>query len=968
MLRLFLISRTFCFLLIVQLLTVTVFSATAHLRPGDNEYLHYSGEKYNYVIHKQDLPLLPQLIGYNQNLNKIYEQEFQWRLDEKPTLILTSPSQQRVNGFATILPHLMTQFYSGGTTGGLDLFSSSSWLYTLLIHEVNHLYQLNIKSGENSLPAYIKKILGNTPALFLFALPLFPAPNFAIPTFLIEGSAVLNENRFGIGGRLYSGHQKALFLTGIQEKRFPLKKVINRHFEFPTNEKYLVGSFFALWLAEKYGIENVNGFFHVHAKEYINPLLLKKSFVEHFGENYDKLYALFLEDYKTKALQLQKSSEKALATSYSFSPLNRIGDEILFFSGEDFRRPKRIGRYHRKTKKINFKSVDLPIGKPFLFKNEFHTVSSVSTSVETYEFSLIGDSYRSVPVFENKFIFDRHPQKGELYAPTDRGFQPAQLFSGKTNLGITHSSAIFNKKGDVYFFRQKGTMRIAYRNQTPLFTFQGHYGFPADFDSKGNLLFIASSQWGSSLYKFEQGKIHRISKLDTIADAKSISDSQTLIYEITARGYEVKIIDLETPKEELPAFYKYKFESQNKTFFNDINKVAGIYPQGVGLQEVKSSNYGEQTEVQKINSGKITPYRSVKNIKYSLTDLFFLKLPNGTVTSFQTLFSDPLAFSNISVQGLFKNSKQVGSYSEQKGTSANLFYLNKFHRTNWRLGYFFNKVSKTPKESKTFTEKFNKSVEANRVKKLKTSVYFGWDYPVYEKGHWKVWLKQKYSHTKEDSEMAIQKHKKDTKPVEKYHILTIFNLLRTVNFPLGFESYRKMALTLAHRFQIPDSPESDSHFDLMAYLKLNFGFSHQQFFILEGERGYSSNSTLGVERSLSNLSMNVLQLLAPKERLNLESVQKLGITYKKAVDTPIYFTKFPISLLRIAPTLKSQYLQFKSKGLKEEFFESSLGLEADVAFAHRVPLRAVFEVVNSKKLTEPSGVNLFLNFRIKTRF
>jgi len=47
------------------------------------------------------------------------------------------------------------------------------------------------------------RVLGNTPFTHIGILPIFPIPNIMINPFLLEGNAVLNESRFGNGGRLY---------------------------------------------------------------------------------------------------------------------------------------------------------------------------------------------------------------------------------------------------------------------------------------------------------------------------------------------------------------------------------------------------------------------------------------------------------------------------------------------------------------------------------------------------------------------------------------------------------------------------------------------------------------------------------------------------------------------------------------------------------------------------------------------
>jgi hypothetical protein len=198
---------------------------------------------------------------------ELYEKQYGYALDDKITLVLVSQQMQIANGFSTQTPTNETVLYSNGAEG-IDYFSSTSWLDTLLYHELAHSYQMNAK--ENAVSPHLKTYFGNNIYPLFIYLPLFTFPNQMLPMMLYEGNSVLNESKFGNGGRLYSGKAKALLMALIKDNRLTPSRLINSHEEFPYyEEKYLVGGFFTAFLEEKYRISD--RLFKEHSKHFINP-------------------------------------------------------------------------------------------------------------------------------------------------------------------------------------------------------------------------------------------------------------------------------------------------------------------------------------------------------------------------------------------------------------------------------------------------------------------------------------------------------------------------------------------------------------------------------------------------------------------------------------------------------------------------------------------------------------------------
>ena len=177
-----------------------------------------------------------------------YEKEFGFKLDEKMRVGIASSRNQIANAMATPAP-LNLQFLYGAGAGAVDYFCFDSWMKTILIHETAHNYQLNPK--KNWISKVSHKVFGNTPFSILGPLLMFPIPNMLENSFIMEGNAVLNESRFGNGGRLYSGYALAEVVAMAHAGEIRPEMMYNPTLEFPYGEKYyLIGGFFQQFLID----------------------------------------------------------------------------------------------------------------------------------------------------------------------------------------------------------------------------------------------------------------------------------------------------------------------------------------------------------------------------------------------------------------------------------------------------------------------------------------------------------------------------------------------------------------------------------------------------------------------------------------------------------------------------------------------------------------------------------------------
>jgi len=278
-----------------------------------DDYFIADEENLSYIYTQEHASLMPKMKAYQEEILKGYEKEFGFKLDEKLYVGLASNNNQIANGFSTQIPFNAQLFYGAGAAY-IDYFSSASWLKTLLIHETAHNFQLNPK--ENFLSKRTHQLLGNTPLSFIGILPLFPIPNLLENPFILEGNAVMNESRFGNGGRLFSGYALAEVVAMAKAGAIRPELMYNATLEFPYGEKaYLVGGFFQHFLVQRYGIERVNGYFKTFSTQPF-PFFTNRIFKEQYGKSFEVLLREFVEEIKTKHADFRATKGELLTQSF----------------------------------------------------------------------------------------------------------------------------------------------------------------------------------------------------------------------------------------------------------------------------------------------------------------------------------------------------------------------------------------------------------------------------------------------------------------------------------------------------------------------------------------------------------------------------------------------------------------------------------------------------------------------------
>ena len=161
------------------------------------------------------------------------------------------------NGFASPVPYNFSGIFLSPPDQG-ELLQDREWLELVISHEFFHIVHLDKASGA---PLGLRNVLGRL---------LFAFPNALEPSWIIEGLAVLDESdaqhRYGrLENTYFEGQMRAEADRGLRS----LREVNAGGRGFPLNRDYLYGSYFFLFLKERYGADAVRAFIDDYSRNIV---------------------------------------------------------------------------------------------------------------------------------------------------------------------------------------------------------------------------------------------------------------------------------------------------------------------------------------------------------------------------------------------------------------------------------------------------------------------------------------------------------------------------------------------------------------------------------------------------------------------------------------------------------------------------------------------------------------------------
>lgn len=934
----------------------------AYTVAGDKEYKVATTPYYRFILQQSESQHLPQVIEFNRWLNLKYETLYGWTFDERANLVLLSDRNQVANGFATVIPNLLTVFYPSGFLLQ-DEFASSSWFETLLVHETAHLYQLNVKPLA---PKALKKVVGN-PFFVPLVVPIFIHPNTLLPLFLLEGNAVLQESSFQIGGRLQSGEAKAIAYAQILSEDLKSERLLNEHIDFPFTgkEKYILGGFFFQYLAETYGVDRVHLLFGQLAKSFIVPLFINDAFMATFQRGYNELFYDFVSHFKLRATGMKRSKAADLLTASFFNPLNQDDRSIFFHYQPDGRSMPFVVEVDRSTLKMKQTPQALLGGKVFRVDQDWATVASFQHRPTRIEYGLYDEAALLVEGSESQIVLDER-QGQRVWAHPGQSFFRGQLYLNNQYFGATDSTAILSENGDVYQFLQDTSERVLLKNKSEIARFQGFYAKPLEVTKDGAFYFIASTEKGSSLYRFFNDRIQRAHPSDAIVDARHLKDDLFLIVEISHRAYHYKIDRLE-PEEGVPFFDEKGVLSAAELLprppSSRLSQASTLIQQSPNntptlLNPKKTQQFEQTSQAADTNSQNglslqsdsteiaLDDYYYLASLLYSSAEISLSTAEGeGLLGSVDLLFNDPLQWNQLRL-GYDRSTLDRNSYLAS--------YINTRNRLAWGLSFFQ-------------TDNLIRVVNGQVLSRGQETVASGLlSLPLFVHGRWSSLLTTRAFWERDSLEFQPL----NLRPQEALAADASLGLRYSLAFPLSFRAYREFAANLT--YLVEDSEQrwtkTDEIFRAGWLLGGDLGSEFFARFSYDFARSRRNSIRLNSWERPFKIREDFFSIALGQD-IRVDGLQTAEFELLKVLNHSFYFTRLPLSLRRWAPKVKARYFDiFRSyRGLQTQFLEYSLGSDFELVLAHRFAVQVGFDLFyfdDLKQAARPAGwrINLKSHF------
>lgn len=859
--------------------------------PGDGPYYRLLKHDTLYIFDKTSAEFIEQLAAYHASVRALYDQSFGWKLDERMDLILTSPRQQIANAYATVIPNIKTVWFPSGAAVS-ESFAESSWLLLLDAHEVAHLYQLNAKGRVN---AGLKSVIGNSIFFYPFVWRIFIHPNILTPTFIVEGNATFNESRLNMGGRLHSGEKRALVLAQIQAGDIDPTRLINDDFRFPFGEEsYMQGAYFQAHLATKHGLEKTNGFFAAQGERYLWPLILNKTFREHFGTSYPQEIREYVRNMEGLAKNQRKAEGPSLIDTTFVGPMNH-DQERVFFLTTTAKEPPVLNVYDKRSKTWQKRQLDLLMGKVFWEGDKPLTATSHQHNLRHIEYSLYGENALFTPKFRGQIVTDQRAGKTVALDAAESWLEPKVLLNGE-NYDISHSHAVLDNSGNVYYFRQNGSERLLIRNREPLTKFDGFYAKPMEVTEDGTFYFIGSTDYGSTLYALRGKEIVRVLDSDRVIDARSLGKGEFMVTEVHNTGHRV-LVATENPKSQAPATYSYGFNTQSL-----------IPAAPMPAEEVAK----EKRE-----------YNSLREMRYSGTDMVLGYSSDAGLSALVNLtFVDPLQYQAI--QAAYSGTQ----FNDQ---AALVQYTFTKYLPDFFVSYLYEKDE---------WERIDKVVQAAHDQEVTA----GFVMPVLR---WKRWDAQfglglTYEKNDAHNDPAVSPALDNIE--ETYGTLTSANLTYSLAPSIGFLPWRYFQLSYTNRLESEANTWMKKYNTSLVQSRYVHGFPSEFYGTLVGNFAWSEYPDIEVQYDSLSLSQDIRipRLTSHNEEFVAKTAGSLRLEVNKVLPMSLYSARIPIGVNRVAPVVVGQGIFLDDD--REDFypatiFEWGYGADIELLLAHRFPVQ-----------------------------
>jgi hypothetical protein len=206
---------------------------------------------------------------------------------ETRTHVVVLDSLDPANGYSSPLPFNFIGIILSPPDEG-ELLQNREWLELVFTHEFTHTVHMDKASRG---PLFMRRIFGRAPPYLL----VFPntLPNVWGPSWVKEGLAVYSESDWNKAwGRLGQSHFEGMMRAEVARGLVPLREINAEGRGFPHNRDYLYGSYFFLFLAERYGPPAVANYVENYSGNFI-PFRMHSNTVAVTGKPQDVLWLEF---------------------------------------------------------------------------------------------------------------------------------------------------------------------------------------------------------------------------------------------------------------------------------------------------------------------------------------------------------------------------------------------------------------------------------------------------------------------------------------------------------------------------------------------------------------------------------------------------------------------------------------------------------------------------------------------------
>ena len=224
-----------------------------------------------------------------------FVERYRWEPKGRITILLNDQSDL-ANGSATVVPNKVITLFVVAPTRISGLEEYDDWLAAVLIHEMAHIFHLDMAYGITWLG---RLIFGKYVAL-----------NNYHPGWVTEGLAVYEETVSTGAGRGRSSFVDMVLRTAaLQDAFIAIDQGYRAYPRWPFgNTAYFFGGRFQLWLAEKYGEDKLLDFHRYYAANPV-PFITYLPAKLVFGESMESLWLKFEEEETAEALRVRRVIE-----------------------------------------------------------------------------------------------------------------------------------------------------------------------------------------------------------------------------------------------------------------------------------------------------------------------------------------------------------------------------------------------------------------------------------------------------------------------------------------------------------------------------------------------------------------------------------------------------------------------------------------------------------------------------------